>query len=472
MFSKKKVGALSSGWIDRKKRLNPTSLLFGSAFLVAVILILLIAKEVAWFTVHTVERFTWSAMKLVSQQAGEPMQRDQYGHINVLIVGYAGGKYRGWLLTDTLMLASFNPDEEAVSFISIPRDLYVRFWRGATSKINSLYRSMYLEGKEDHELGISSLLEKVRDITGVPVHYYAMVDFDWFVEFIDEMGGVEVDVKEPVYDDQYPGPNDSYTIFQVGVWKQQFDGATALKFARSRKSTSDFSRSFRQQQIIAAVIDKIKASVSLTNMGNVKSLYTKGMSIFKTNISLENMLWVSQFSEKKPEFFSFVFESDCQTTTYSVTKPGCVLKYGSKAAFGGQSVIVPDGATPSNLSYYVKTQDVAYWLVYRQDILKEKAPLVIQNGIDKEVAKAQGYKTNGVADEVGVELVLRWFALEDVTNADAPLEKTTLYVHDEKSYKNTIDALAAFIPYSDVIETDQYGSGITIILGNDWLKRL
>jgi anionic cell wall polymer biosynthesis LytR-Cps2A-Psr (LCP) family protein len=46
---------------------------------------------------------------------------------------------------------------------------------------------MYLEGNEDHELGISSLLAKVSEITGVPVNYYAMVDFDGFVEFVDEM---------------------------------------------------------------------------------------------------------------------------------------------------------------------------------------------------------------------------------------------------------------------------------------------
>ncbi len=51
--------------------------------------------------------------------------------------------------------------------------------------------------------------------------------------------------------------------------------------------------------------------------------------------------------------------------------------------------MIPLGATPSNLSYYVKTKDIADWLVYRQDILQEVAPIVIQNGIDKQLAKAQ-----------------------------------------------------------------------------------
>lgn len=470
-FQKKKVGDLSS-WINRKKYMNPTSLLFGSALIMCIVLILLIAKQVAWFTLSTVHRFAWSTMKLVSQQVGAPMQRDEYWHINILIAGYAGDAYRWGSLTDTLMLASFNPDEWTVTFLSIPRDLYVAFGRGASGRINSLYPSMYIEWKWDHELGISSLLQKVTDITGVPTHYYAMVDFDGFVEFIDEMWGVNVDVKEPLFDDQYPWKNDSYSVFQVSAWLQHFDGATALKFARSRKSTSDFSRAFRQQQIIAAVIDGIKASLSLTNLGEVKALYAKWMSMFKTNIWIENMLWLSQFGEEKPQFFSFVFEADCSTTSFSVTKPWCVLKFWNRAAFGGQSVMIPDGATPSNLSYYVKTQDVAHWLIYRQDVLQEQARVVIQNGIDKELAKSQWYKTTGVADEIAIELALRWFQVEDIVNAESPLEITTLYVDAPEQYKKTIDALTAFVPYTDIVETPQYGSGITIILGNDWLKRM
>jgi polyisoprenyl-teichoic acid--peptidoglycan teichoic acid transferase len=470
-FQKKKVGAVSTP-INRKKYLNPTSMLFASSLLVAVVLILLIAKQVAGFTTTTLNRFTDSTIKLVSQQIGTPMQRDQYGHINILIAGYAGSDYRGGRLTDTLMLASFNPELGTVTFISIPRDLYVRFWRGATSRINSLYWAMYLEWNNDHELGVSALLEKVGEITGVPVNYYAMVDFDWFVEFIDELWGIEIDVKEPLYDDQYPWPNDSYTIFQVSAGTQYFDGETALKFARSRKSTSDFSRSFRQQQIIAGVVDKIKGSISLTNMGELKALYTKGMSIFETNIGLENMLWLSQFGEKKPQFFSYVFESDCSITTFSITKPWCVLQYGNRAAFGGQSVVIPYGASANNLSYYVKTQDVAHRLVYRQDVLLEQAPIVIQNGIDKELARAQGYKITWVADEIAIELSLRWFQVQDIDNAETSLEQTTLYVDNQAVYVETIDALAAFVPYTNIIESPQYGSGVTIILGNDWLKRM
>jgi len=63
---------------------------------------------------------------------------------------------------------------------------------------------MYLDSGEDHEVAIKALMDKVSEITGVPISYYAMVDFDGFVSFIDQLGGIEVNVREPIYDDQYP----------------------------------------------------------------------------------------------------------------------------------------------------------------------------------------------------------------------------------------------------------------------------
>lgn len=74
-----------------------------------------------------------------------------------------------------------------MTFLSIPRDLYVKFGRGATSRINSVYPSMYADSGGDHEVAITSLMDKVTEITGIPISYYAMVDFDGFTSFIDEL---------------------------------------------------------------------------------------------------------------------------------------------------------------------------------------------------------------------------------------------------------------------------------------------
>lgn len=188
--------------------------------------------------------------KVVGETIGEGMETDQMGNVNVLIGGYAGEAGRGGYLTDTIMLASFNPKLGAVTFLSIPRDLFVSYGNGYATRINSVYRNTYLANDNSSEIGATTLADEVTEVTGIEIPYYVMVDFDGFVEFIDELGGIEVDVPSTISDPYYPGPNDSYTTFRIDRGLQTLDGDTALKYARSRKTTSDGDRSLRQQQII------------------------------------------------------------------------------------------------------------------------------------------------------------------------------------------------------------------------------
>jgi polyisoprenyl-teichoic acid--peptidoglycan teichoic acid transferase len=93
-------------------------------------------------------------------------------------------------------------------------------------------------------------MEKVTEITGIYLQYYAFVSFDGFVDFVDSLGGVTIDVPEALEDPYYPDINNGFQTFRIGAGIQDLDGDMALKYARSRKTTSDFSRTLRQQQII------------------------------------------------------------------------------------------------------------------------------------------------------------------------------------------------------------------------------
>lgn len=77
-----------------------------------------------------------------------------------------------------------------------------------------------------------------------------MIDFAGFKDIINILGGISIDVPESILDREYPDNNWGYMTFQVQKGLQNFDGDTALKYARSRHSTSDFDRSNRQQLII------------------------------------------------------------------------------------------------------------------------------------------------------------------------------------------------------------------------------
>ncbi len=127
-------------------------------------------------------------------------------------------------------------------------------------------------------------------ITGVPIPYYMFVDFDGFISLIDSLSGINVNVPQSLVDTSYPGPNNNYITFSIQSGQQVLDGETALKYARSRHSTSDFSRALRQQLIIKAMVDKVLGSISITNPGSVRKVYKEFTEVMKTNIGFKQIM--------------------------------------------------------------------------------------------------------------------------------------------------------------------------------------
>ncbi len=99
-------------------------------------------------------------------------------------------------------------------------------------------------------MGIKLLAEKVSEITGQGIDGYIVIDFSGFKNIVDALGGIHIDVPKDLVDREYPDNNWGYEVFTVRAGPQDFDGATALKYARSRHSTSDFDRSERQQLLL------------------------------------------------------------------------------------------------------------------------------------------------------------------------------------------------------------------------------
>lgn len=371
------------------------------------------------------------------------------------------------------MLASYNPDIGAVTFLSIPRDLYVNYGSWRTGKINGMYRNKYISNNDDGEVAAWFLRQKVEEITGISIPYYAMVDFDGFVEFIDYLEGIEVDVPYTLHDTSYPWPNDSYVTFHVDEWIQQFDGEMALKYARSRKSTSDFSRALRQQQIIEWVIEKVLSQLSITKIDYVNKVYDEWMKIFHTNISLKHMLWLLKYVDKEKRYFSYVYTAECDYRYLATAEPGCVLNYADRSLFGWMAVMLPDGATPSNISYYRKTQDFAFWVVHNQAFLMESAPIYVYNAIDTQKARNEWYNINGVAWWLAVDLKAKWFLIEDILNAEEPSDLTYIHVPWTWSYVDTIETLRAFVDFEEVIVSEDFATWwVSVVLWNDYLTKL
>lgn len=224
--------------------------------------------------------------------AGESRDR-----INFLLLGIGGAGHEGPYLTDTIMVASLKPSTAEVALISLPRDLLVEVASGQWQKINQVYALGKVQ-KNDGAKIITDVIEKNFDLN---INYYAIIDFAGFEKFIDDLGGIEINVERSFIDNQYPTENFSTTTIAFATGPQIMDGQTALIFARSRHGTnfegSDFARSKRQQLILQAVRDKVLSLTTLFSPTRISSIFNLLENHLETNLSVWQALKLSQLAQ-------------------------------------------------------------------------------------------------------------------------------------------------------------------------------
>ncbi len=201
--------------------------------------------------------------------AGTDLPRDENGFINILLLGVGDSGHDGADLTDTMILASIDPtNTRSVVLLSLPRDLLIDSAEQTVSgRINAIYanekrRLIYREKIEEDaaaDLALQSVGDIIGEKLGVTIHGIVKADFTAFTLVVDALGGVDIDVPEAITDYTYPIAEDQTGLFQVEKGLQHFDGETALKYARSRHSTSDFDRSARQQLLLSALGGKVRS---------------------------------------------------------------------------------------------------------------------------------------------------------------------------------------------------------------------
>jgi len=202
---------------------------------------------------------------------GEQSDAFKEDRINILIVGRGGENHPGPLLTDSIMVLSVKPKDKKAAILSMPRDLYIPIKGHGSDKINSAYADGYNDylDKSCHKkktsdckseamaAGANLTRATVSEVLGIPIHFYISGDFEGFKKIVDKLGGLDIVVEKTLYDPLYPDEQmKGYSPFLIKAGKQHINGETALKYTRSRETTSDFDRAKRQQQILQAMKDK------------------------------------------------------------------------------------------------------------------------------------------------------------------------------------------------------------------------
>jgi LCP family protein required for cell wall assembly len=349
------------------------------------------------------------------------------------------------------MVASRNPKLGAVTMLSVPRDLYVNTTGiHIKGRINEVF-AVGMGRKQNFETGARYMSQQLQEIMGVEIPYYVLIDFDGFEGVVDSLGGIDVFVEKPILDTTYPSSETNIMTFRLGSGMQHLDGKTALMFARSRHSTSDFARSLRQQLIVKAIMKQLTSKDVLLSPTKIKNLYADYTKMVQTNITADEMIGMSRYAYNLEHIFSFGFTTDCSNSAWKYSVPACFLVAPPRELFDGAAVMIPVGPNNS-ASFYDYTKKFAFYVLHNQNYLIEDANIVIQNGIDKKYAKQIKRKPDGHANAIASKLKKYAFKVINVENTKQVLTGTTIFIVGTGEYQKTIETLRGFITIDDVVQ--------------------
>jgi len=241
------------------------------------------------------------------------------GYLNILILGENMG------LTDTIMLASINQTTKKVTLISIPRDLS---YNGR--KINEYYE----------KFGVEEMQKAVEAITGIVPDKYVVVDMQSFSDVVNMTGGIDIDVPKAIVDNSYPGAGRSYIMVTFKQGYQHMDGERALKYVRSRKSTTDFDRSARQQLVLLALKQKAEELNLKEDVLKLTEIYNSVKDRIKTDITLlEALNYYNDFRTFEIKAGNTISNQNFLYSTHNS---------------GGQYVLLPNKGSYIALQTYIK----------------------------------------------------------------------------------------------------------------------
>ena len=233
--------------------------------------------------------------------------------------------------TDVMMLISLDRANERIGVLSIPRDLWVTIPGYRNDRINTAYASGQYYGQ-----GGELAMQTVAYNFGVQVDAYITFDFEAFIALIDVIDGIDVVVEQPIAAPLYPDMSYGYDPFYLEAGPQHLDGETALKYVRSRHNSDDRERMRRQQQVIAAVREKVgELDLGEALLKFAPVLWAQLRENIDTNLTLDQMLYLGAEINAIP----------AENYTFGVLS----YPYVYAAMIDSQSVLVPDFSLISGL---------------------------------------------------------------------------------------------------------------------------
>jgi LCP family protein required for cell wall assembly len=381
-----------------------------------------------------------------------PPRWDGVTRVTMLVMGL---DYRDWIAnmgpprTDTMMLLTIDPVSKTAGMLSIPRDLWANIPGFKPQKINAAYRFGEIYKYPGGGPGLA--IKTVEGTIGVPVDYYAVLDFSAFVEFIDLIGGIKIEVKKPI-ELEVIGKRVDVKL-DPGVYV--IGGDIALAYARNRSTGGgDFERAERQQQVIMGirnqVLDPGIFSILIENAPEIYEQLTTGI---KTNLPLDDAIKLAFLAVQIPD----------EGITNAILDESSFIY----------------GRSPDDASILIPLTDKIRAI--RDDVfntggaftpLMVADPLVLMQLESPTIAVKNGTDNSALMDRTAEYLRSQGAQIVSSSLADGYYSYTTIILHKARPY-----TFAYLIDLMNINETKilhdydpSSAADIEIILGEDWLK--
>jgi len=365
-------------------------------------------------------------IKHLAESADRALKGENIDRINILLLGMGGKQHEGGYLTDTIILASLEPSAKKVALISIPRDLAIPVEDGNNlRKINSINAYAEMKLADSGGMAISQALS---DILNIPIDYYFRVDFEAFVNLVDELGGVKIYVENNLDDYRYPiagkeNAEDYESRFKhlhIEKGWQTMDGDLALQYARSRHGIngegSDFARAKRQQNIILAVKDKLLDSKNLLKPKMIFDIIENFQDHISTNFKVWEII-------KLWDMFNEVEKGKITNKVLDNSPNGLLSESISEQ---GAYILSPRSGDFAEIQYFINNVFSNAPEEVKIKISKERATIEVRNGT----------WINGLASQTALDIEKLGFIVVRIGNSSQQnFQKSVIYdlTYGEKS---------------------------------------
>ena len=398
------------------------------------------------------------------------LKGEDQGRVNILLAGDSGDDpgHPGADLTDSIMVLSIDTKKHTGFMLSVPRDLWVQIPGWSHQKINAANTITRFSQQGYPTGGMGQLEQIVQTDLGIPIDYYALIDYSAFKDAVNAVGGITIDVESQdprgLFD-----PNINRTDggpLKLPNGPVTLDGQTALNLARARGDPcdcryvaygfpqSDFNRTQHQRQMLVSLGQKARTIGVIANPLKVTQLFDAFGNNVQTDLNLQDVLRLIDITKG-------IDVTNLQSISYANSGTNALLaNYIDPTS--GQDALIPKAGIDS----FGQLQQYYQQLTSSNPIVKEAPTVVVLNGsgtaglatAEKTALQAKGYSVVSIANATATYPSTM---IVDASNGQKPASKQLL----QQLFPGTITTTATGSREAE--EAQGYTADFVVVLGQN-----